>query len=109
MNPIVDTHLPPRLARALADCGHPSWHVGDVAALDASDRLIWALAKARGCAIITKDSDFLRLSIDDTGAVPVLLLRMGNCSRNRVIEIVCAQLPAIVAAFDAGEPIVEVR
>ena len=106
---IVDTHLPPRLARTLSDLGHRSWHVGEVLSLDAPDRAIWDFARAETCIVITKDSDFLRLSVDNRGEVPVLLLRIGNCSRNRVIEIVCARLPDIVVAFEAGEPIVEVR
>ena len=106
---IVDTHLPPRLARVLTQCGHPSWHVGELAALDTSDPEIWALAKAEDCAVMTKDSDFLRLSIERGGAVPVLLLRVGNCSRDRIIEIVSARLHEVVAAFEAGEAVIEIR
>lgn len=106
---LIDAHLPPRLARALTERGHPSWHSGELGRLDAPDSAVWALARAQACAIISKDSDFLRLSVGSVDPVPLLLLRVGNCSRDRVIAIVCAQLPAIVAAFDAGEAIVEVR
>ena len=109
MNFIVDTHLPPRLAKVLTEIGHDSWHVDEIAALDAPDSAIWTIAQARDCAIITKDSDFLRLSLQSGGAVPVPLLRMGNCSRNVVIDAVCRRLLAVVAALTAGEPVVEIR
>ena len=106
---LVDAQLPPRLARTLTGLGHQSWHVGELGPLDASDSAVWALARANTCAIISKDSDFLRLSVGVADPVPLLLLRVGNCGRDQIIAIVCAKLPAIVAAFAAGETIVELR
>lgn len=106
---LVDAQLPPRLAQALTGLGHQSWHIGDLGPLDAPDSAVWSLARANACAIISKDSDFLRLSMGTADPVPLLLLRVGNCGRDRVIAIICAQLPAIVAACAAGETIVELR
>lgn len=104
---LVDAQLPPSLGVRLRAAGHEAWHVGDLAALDAADTLICALARQRGCAIITKDADFLRLA----GVPPlqVVWIRIGNCGNARLVELVLGQLAAVVAAFGAGETLVEIR
>lgn len=104
---LVDAQLPPVLAARLTAVGHESWHIGSVAALDASDRAVCDLARERGCVIITKDADFLRLA----GSPPVCVLwvRIGNCGNARLVELLLGQIDVAVAAFLAGETLVELR
>jgi predicted nuclease of predicted toxin-antitoxin system len=104
---LVDAQLPPVLAERLTALGHPSWHIGAIAALDTADRLIVDLARARGLVIISKDADFLRLA----GSAPVRLLwlRIGNCSNYRLVDMLLGQLPAAITSFEAGEMLVEIR
>ncbi|PZN93207.1 MAG: hypothetical protein DCF31_13425 [Alphaproteobacteria bacterium] len=104
---IIDSQLPPALAVRLTAMGHASWHIGELAALDAPDAAICALAAQRGCAIISKDADFLRLTMSH--GVPLLWLRVGNCSNASLLDIVCGRMAVVVATFEGGERIVELR
>ena len=47
--------------------------------------MVWRLAKEHGCVLVTRDEDFLRLSIV-LGAPPkVIWLAVGNCSNQEVV------------------------
>ena len=107
MNFIVDSQLPPALAMRLTALGHPSWHIDDILALDASDREICSFARARGWVVITKDADFLRLVA--SGSPALLSIRVGNCRTARLLDIVCAQIDTVAATFAAGTRIVALR
>ena len=108
MNFIIDAHLPPAPATRLTEAGHRSLHVGEVGPLDASDRQVWLAALERGCAIVTKDADFLGLE-NGPRQVPVLWLRIGNCGNARLMALVLAHVETVAAAFTASETLVEIR
>ena len=84
---LVDAQLPPALARFLASLGEEAIHVLDVGLLDASDSAIWDFALKNDWVIITKDDDFqFRASV--TPMPPrIIWVRVGNCSKKRLIEI----------------------
>ena len=73
----------------------------------ASDKTIWDYAASVGAVILTKDEDFaIRRLL--TGGPAIVWLRLGNSRRGVLLARVEAELPAIVAALERGEPLIEV-
>ncbi len=106
---IVDTQLPPRLAKSLIDKGFDAIHTSsfpDGHLLD--DESIRQIAISDDRIIISKDSDFFD-SFFVKGAPPrVLLLRFGNISNRNLITLFEVQLPIIEQLFDKdGASLVE--
>lgn len=101
---MVDAQLPP----ALASLGEEAIHVLDVGLLDASDSVIWEFALENNWVIITKDDDFqFRASV--TSQPPqIIWVRVGNCTKQRLIEIFNMHWQAIKDELDAGVLLVEV-
>lgn len=107
---LVDSQLPPALARWLTAAGHPSEHVADVGMAAASDASVWAYAAQTGAAIISKDQDFAVLRILSDAAEPgVVWLRIGNSRRAELLRWFEPLVPAIVAALGEGTRLVEVE
>ena len=59
MNFLVDSQLPPALARWIAGQGHTATHVLEMGLEAADDTLIWEHARATSAVIISKDEDFV--------------------------------------------------
>jgi predicted nuclease of predicted toxin-antitoxin system len=109
VNFLVDANLPPALARWLASQGHEAHHVGDFELEDALDRAIWQRARELQACIVTKDEDFVLLQALDRAGPPVVWIRIGNASRDALMQRLPDQWPEIVAALTRGDRIVEVR
>ena len=62
---LVDNQLPLALARHLEAKGVSCLHASDVSLTEATDRDIWNYAATNDCVVISKDEDFLHLSIAD--------------------------------------------
>jgi|SRR5215213_2103155 predicted nuclease of predicted toxin-antitoxin system len=108
MRGLVDAQLPMALARSLSVLGHDVVHVTDVGLTAASDRRIWDFAVTEHRAIITKDEDFsARRAVAPSGPF-VVWIRLGNLRKRALIEHVLRVWPAIVAAEERGEALVEV-
>lgn len=105
MRLIVDAQLPPALARAMRAQGFDAAHVADLGLLAASDHEI--AAAAAGGAVVTKDRDFVAISL--ASGVRVVWLRLGNSSNARLVTTVMVVMPAAVAALEGGEAIVEIQ
>jgi len=106
---LVDSQLPPALARWLTAAGHPSEHVADVAMASATDRSVWAHAVRTGAVIVTKDQDFAVLRIMSDAPTPgVVWLRIGNSRRVELLRWFEPILPAILTALGEGTRLVEV-
>ena len=104
---VVDAQLPPALARRLESLGHAAEHVADRGMASGSDAAIRDYASSVGAAIVTKDEDFaIRRLLADGPAV--VWLRVGNTRRATVLARVEAELPAIVAALERGETLIEI-
>jgi predicted nuclease of predicted toxin-antitoxin system len=106
---LVDAQLPPALARAIADAGYKARHVSDVGLLQAADMAIWDLACDRGCALITKDEDFVAIRLRAVDGVTVVWLRIRNSSRRTLLAWFMPKLPEIVALIESGETLIELR
>ena len=97
---LIDAHIPPRLAVMLRGLGHDAVHVSTMPAGNATaDDDIIALADLESRVVVTKDSDF-RDARQATGRPACLMLvKTGNLTRDELISLVLAHLPAIEAFF----------
>lgn len=104
---LVDNQLPLQIARHLAAGGHPSVHVAEVGLDEASDAAVWDWARQEDRVVVSKDEDFFFLASrpDDTGRL--VWVRLGNCRTEALLVAFERALPTILAAFDAGQRIVE--
>ena len=95
-----DAHISPRLASRLRGLGHDAIHVSTMPDGNATaDADLIALADLEGRVVVTKDSDF-RDARQATGCpARLLLVKTGNTTRDEMIDLVMAYLPAIVAFF----------
>lgn len=80
MSLLFDQNLSHRLPTRLSDLFADAEHVRAAGLDQASDDDIWAYAKAKGLAIVTKDSDFIERSRLFGSPPKVIWLRIGNAS-----------------------------
>ncbi|MGP1273986.1 MAG: DUF5615 family PIN-like protein [Caulobacterales bacterium] len=106
---LVDVHLPPALARWLSDQRTDAVHALDLGLERASDTKLCEQAVCEGRIVITKDADFLNLSLRYEPAVRVLWVRVGNMATIALIARIAQVWPQIRTAFEDGETIVELR
>ena len=104
---VVDAQLPPALARRLEILGHAAEHVVDRDMATAPDSAIRDYAASVGAVIVTKDEDFVIRGVL-TGGPAVVWLRLGNTRRAALLARVERELPAIVAALERGETLIEI-
>jgi predicted nuclease of predicted toxin-antitoxin system len=104
---LVDAQLPPLLAEALRQAGCEAVHVIDLGLQAATDQQIWDEAISRSAVLATKDRDFaLRRAATNDGPA-ILWVRVGNTSNRKLIELVLRALPAIIAAIERDEAVIE--
>jgi predicted nuclease of predicted toxin-antitoxin system len=109
VNFIVDQQLPPALTGFLQSQGHAAQHVRDLGLSQALDTTVSAQATAREAVIISKDEDFYFLATLSGSALRLIWVRLGNCRTQALLEVFKTQLPRIIAAFESGSRIVEIR
>jgi predicted nuclease of predicted toxin-antitoxin system len=105
---LVDAQLPPALARWISANGHDAQHVSDFAMAGSSDHMIWRKAAALDAVVITKDEDFLHISLAELGPA-IVWVTMGNTRRVELLARFEKALPEILIALKAGERVVELR
>ena len=103
---LVDAQLPPALARQIETLGHAAEHVFDCGLATGSDDVIRAYAAKVGAVIVTKDEDFVVRRVLQQGPA-VVWVRIGNTRRAELLRRIEATFPAIVAALERGETVVE--
>jgi predicted nuclease of predicted toxin-antitoxin system len=106
---LVDTNLPPSVARRLGSLGHDAQHTSDVGLERAKDREIWQHAKSGDLCIVTKDEDFVLLRASDPGGPCVVWVRIGNAIRRIIETRISAAWPTIVSKLSQGDSVVELR
>jgi predicted nuclease of predicted toxin-antitoxin system len=85
---LVDENLSPELAEQLADLFPGSVHVTGVGLGSAPDAVIWEYAGANQFTFLTKDKDFVNLSLARGSPPKVVLLQTGNCSTSQIERII---------------------
>ena len=80
MRLLFDEQLSEELVPLLADLFPGSLHVRLLGGQGAADLMIWEMAREHGCALVTKDEDFHRLSVLRGAPPKIVWLRLGNCT-----------------------------
>jgi predicted nuclease of predicted toxin-antitoxin system len=102
MKLLLDANLSPRLIAKLESLYPGSSHVDQLGLRDSADTEIWEHAKANGYAIASKDDDFQQQSAVHGHPPKVILIQTGNCSTNRVLELLRTCHPHALD-FDADD------
>jgi predicted nuclease of predicted toxin-antitoxin system len=109
VNFLVDSQLPPALARWIAAQGHSAKHVFDLGLASADDFELWELARREHAVIISKDEDFADLWSLRGEGVGLVWLRKGNCSNRALMEWLTPLWPEVLQRLEQGETFVELR
>lgn len=100
MKLLFDENLSPRLVRDLAAQFPESAHVRECGLLGHPDEEVWEYARIHGFTLISKDSDFQQRSFIYGHPPKLVWLRIGNCSRQQLFELIATH-EAAIRAFDA--------
>jgi predicted nuclease of predicted toxin-antitoxin system len=84
---LFDEQLSEDLVLLVADLFPGSLHVRSAGGQGAEDQTIWQMAQEHGCALVTKDEDFHRLSVLRGAPPKVIWLRIGNCTTNEIARL----------------------
>lgn len=96
MRLLLDENLSESVLPAIADLYPDSLHVRVLGAGGASDDMVWRLAKDHGCVLVTRDEDFLRLSIVRGAPPKVVWLAVGNCSNQKIVSLLRKHHPELL-------------
>ena len=102
---LIDENLSEVLVDALSDIAPGSIHARTAGLGGTSDVRLWEAALAGGFAILTRDEDFIRLSIARGNPPKVVHVQLGNCTTREVIELVrhrAALIREFIASGEAG-------
>jgi predicted nuclease of predicted toxin-antitoxin system len=106
---LVDNQLPQALVRFLVSYGHKAEHVLDLGMDEADDQAIWDYAGKKRCVIVTKDEDFISLSLQTGAKNQVVWVRLGNCRIPALLAAFETALPKLIQALQQGDRVVELR
>lgn len=106
---LLDVHMPPRLVREFTGLGHECLQVRSLLPLTSRDITIAEKANELAAVMVSKDSDFVDLQERGVLRVPLLRVRLGNVTSALICTTFRQQIPAICAAIEAGERLVEIR
>jgi predicted nuclease of predicted toxin-antitoxin system len=85
---LIDAQLPKSLAHLLSQNGHESMHTLDLTDKNkTTDRRIIEIAESENYIVITKDDDFAKAFYLKKQPSKLILVRTGNISNARLLEI----------------------
>jgi predicted nuclease of predicted toxin-antitoxin system len=107
MKLLFDENLSPKLPRLLEADFPGSVHVRDCGLKGQTDTHIWEFARENGYTLVSKDTDFyLRCMLH--GVPPKLIwLRVGNCTREHLRQLLAANRENILRFESAPEYVLE--
>jgi predicted nuclease of predicted toxin-antitoxin system len=88
MKLLFDENLSPKLPGLMAALFPDSKHVRECGLLGQSDEDVWEYARANSFTIVSKDSDFQQRSLLYGHPPKVVWLRIGNCTRRQLVELI---------------------
>lgn len=107
---LIDTQLPPRLAKHLSSKGYDAIHTiffPDGHLLD--DEEIIVIAKKEDRTVISKDSDFLDNYFLKGAPPKVLLIEFGNISNRDLLSLFDQYFEEVLESFNDGSTLVVFR
>ena len=102
MRLLFDENLSPDLPKQIAGIFPSSAHIRDVGLLGADDVVIWRLAAEKGFVLVTKDDDFVELSILRGAPPKIILIGLGNCRTSAIAALLEAE-KAKIERFDSDD------
>ncbi len=84
---LLDENLSAKLVSQLAEMFSGVTHVKRHGLERSSDEAIWEFASAQRLAVVSKDTDYLRLSFLKGAPPKVIWLRVGNCSTEEIAKV----------------------
>jgi predicted nuclease of predicted toxin-antitoxin system len=95
MKLLFDENLSPKLPLLLVSHFPDSIHVRDCGLKGFPDEMIWEYARINGFIIVSKDSDFYQRSLLYGQPPKLIWLRIGNCTRHDLINLILKHKQAI--------------
>jgi len=92
---LFDENLSPDLPRLVAGLYPSSAHVREVGLLGGDDVVIWRFAAEMDFVLVTKDDDFVELSILRGAPPKIILIGLGNCRTSAIAGLLSAEQPRI--------------
>lgn len=92
---LLDENLSERLVPALASRFPGALHVRLLGLGGASDLRLWEIAAREQCVLVTKDEDFVQLSVLRGPPPKVLWLNVGNASSPAISQLLLQNADAI--------------
>ena len=84
MKLLFDENLSHKLCNMLDDIFPSSIHIKNVGLEKGSDYEIWKYAKENDLMIVSKDIDFIDMSISNDNPPKIIWIRIGNTSTNKI-------------------------
>ena len=106
---LVDNQLPSALVRFLAGMGTEAVHVLNLGLAQSGDAELWSFSVENKFILISKDHDFLHFLERTAPHGQLIWVRVGNCRRQVLLEVVERVWPETVALVRAGERLIEIR
>ena len=92
---LLDENLSEQLLPGLAARFPGSTHVRALGMGGATDSAIWEFARQEGFLFVTKDEDFVTLSVLRGAPPKVIWLNIGNADNGRTLDLLLRQVDAI--------------
>lgn len=85
---LIDNQLPAKLAQWIIAQGYDSAHLQDIGLADAPDIESLEFAAANRYVLVSKDEDFLHLSLTRRGRPQLVWVRLGNCRTKHLLSAI---------------------
>lgn len=92
MKLLFDENLSPQFPKRLGALYSNSIHVRDIGLKGADDITIWEHAAAHGFILVTKDDDFLQISVLRGCPPKLVIIGAGNCPSSAIESLFRAQI-----------------
>lgn len=87
MKLLFDQNLSHKLKNTLADLFPGSIHVREIGLQSSQDDEVWQYAKVNGFTIVTKDADFIDISLLNGFPPRLIWIRIGNSTTGSIAEL----------------------
>jgi predicted nuclease of predicted toxin-antitoxin system len=104
---IVDAMLPDELVLRLREKGAEARHVRFLKQTGLNDQRVWEYACQNGDTLISKDHDFLSLSLQDRRA-KLVHVTIGNVSRAEIVDLIMARYDEILSFNASNDPVLSI-
>ena len=100
---LLDENLSERLVPLIAERFSDVFHLRIMGLGGSPDAAVWQAARDTQATLVTKDEDFIRLSLDLGWPPKVICLAIGSASNRRTAELVLANASTIEAFIEQQE------